>query len=336
MRRAIELARRAGRDTASNPQVGAVIVHDNRIIGEGYHKKYGEAHAEVNAVASVKGADRHLISKSAIYVSLEPCCFVGKTPACTDLITREGIKKVYVSYVDKTPEVSGNGLEILRSRGIEVYENILSEEGKILAMPRNILADEKRPYVILKYAESQDGYLSKAGSQIWLTNHFSKILVHKWRSESDAILVGKGTLLTDNPSLDNRLYHGNSPVRIILDRQNNLDRSLNVFNADSESILLHQKGYSDNKQDNQYELNTFKWEEILNFLGSKNIKTLFVEGGARLLSNIYSSGLWDETRLLISPKQLNGGIKVKKPTDWNEIKSLQVGSDRLIVSRPIR
>lgn len=336
MKRAIELARRAGRDTASNPQVGAVLVHNNRIIGEGYHKKYGEAHAEVNAVASVKEVDRHLISKSTIYVSLEPCCFVGKTPACTDLITREGIKNVYVSYVDKTPEVSGNGLGILRSRGIKVHENILSEEGEILAMPRNVLADEKRPYVILKYAESQDGYLSKSGVQTWLTNYFSKILVHKWRSESDAIIVGTGTILVDNPSLDNRLFHGKSPTRIILDRKNNLNRSFKVFNSAFESIILNQKGYGDNTLENQFELENFDWKEILDFLGSKNIKTLFVEGGARLLSNIYSSGLWDETRLLISPKSLNGGIKVRKPNDWNEVKSLQVGSDRLIITRPIR
>lgn len=336
MRRAIELARRAGSDTASNPQVGAVIVHNGKIIGEGYHQKYGKEHAEVNAVASVKDKDRHLIKDSSIYVSLEPCCFVGKTPACTDLIRREQIKKVFVSYVDKTPEVSGQGLEILRLNGIEVYENILSEEGKRLAEPRNVLADSKRPYVILKYAESQDGYLSKAGTQTWLTNYFSKILVHKWRSESDAIMVGKGTVLIDNPSLDNRLYFGGSPTRIVLDRNNDLNRNLKVFNNKTDTIILTQAALSIDAEENQFNLDSFSWKDILEFLGSKNIKTLFVEGGARLLSNIYASGLWDETRLLISSKSLNGGIKVKKPNQWEEINSFKIGSDKLVQTRPIR
>jgi len=334
MRRAIELARRAGSDTKSNPQVGAVLVYNGRIIGEGYHMKYGESHAEVNAVASVPSNERHLISEASIYVSLEPCCFFGKTPACTDLILREGIKKVYVSYVDKTPEVSGQGLAILRSKGVEVTENILEEEGELLAMPRNVLADENRPYVILKYAESNDGFLSKEGSQIWLTSHFSKVLVHKWRSESDAITVGKNTIRVDNPSLDNRLYYGGSPKRIVLDRKNNLGRDYKIFDNSSETIVLSEG--SDQDTEDQNFLETFNWSNILRSLAERKVKTLFVEGGAKLLSAIYESGLWDETRLLISQTNLNEGIRVQKPATWNEIQRMQVGKDMLIQIMPNR
>jgi diaminohydroxyphosphoribosylaminopyrimidine deaminase/5-amino-6-(5-phosphoribosylamino)uracil reductase len=330
MRRAIELARRAGSATRSNPQVGAVIVHNDRIIGEGYHMKYGESHAEVNAVASVAPKDRALIKSSSIYVSLEPCCFVGKTPACTDLILREGIPRVFVSYVDKTPEVSGHGLEILRKNGVEVHENILEEEGKILAEPRNVLADSKRPYVILKYAESQDGFLSKENSQIWLTSYFSKVLVHKWRSEVDAITVGTNTIKVDNPSLDNRLYFGGSPQRIVLDRKNGLEKNVKVFNNAAQTITLSQGDQKNMDSEDHTFLENFDWEDILNYLGSQNIKTLFVEGGAQLLSNIYKSGLWDETRLLISNKPLNSGIRVQKPTDWHEVQRLNVGKDTLV------
>ena len=334
MRRAIELARRAGSDTKSNPQVGAVLVYNGRIIGEGYHMKYGESHAEVNAVASVSKNERHLISKSSIYVSLEPCCFFGKTPACTDLILKEGIKKVYVSYVDKTPEVSGQGLAILRSKGVEVNENILEEEGELLAMPRNVLADENRPYVILKYAESNDGFLSKEGSQIWLTSHFSKVLVHKWRSESDAITVGKNTILVDNPSLDNRLFYGGNPKRIVLDRKNNLGKDYKIFDNSSDTIVLSEGSDQDTEEQNFLE--TFNWSSILKSLAERKVKTLFVEGGAKLLSAIYESGLWDETRLLISQTNLNEGIRVQKPAAWNEIQRLKVGKDMLIQIRPNR
>ena len=324
------MARRAGSDTKSNPQVGAVIVYNGRIIGEGYHMKYGESHAEVNAVASVSSDERHLISKSSIYVSLEPCCFFGKTPACTDLILREGIKKVYVSYVDKTPEVSGQGLAILRSKGVEVTENILEEEGELLAMPRNVLADEKRPYVILKYAESNDGFLSKQDSQIWLTSHFSKVLVHKWRSESDAITVGKNTVLVDNPSLDNRLFYGDSPQRIVLDRKNDLNREDYKIFDDSSDTVIFSEGSNEKDTEEQYFLETFDWSSILQSLAERKVKTLFVEGGAKLLSAIYESGLWDETRLLISQTNLNEGIRVQKPASWNEIQPLKFGEDRLI------
>ena len=330
MQRAIELARRAGNATKSNPQVGAVIVYEDKIIGEGYHKAYGEAHAEVNAVQSVSSHNRHLIKDSTIYVSLEPCCFFGKTPACTDLILKEGIKKVVISYVDQTPEVSGKGIQILRSNGVEVLENILSEAGELLAQPRNTLADKQRPYVILKFAESKDGFFSLPNQQVWLTNQYSKTLVHKWRGESDAILVGTNTIRVDNPTLTNRLYFGTSPDRIVLDKNLELTKDLNVFKGDAKTIVLNDKI----TEGNHYKC-AFDWDSILKQLGDLKIKTLFVEGGAQVLNTIFESGLWDECRLLISSKTLGSGLKIKKPNKWNIKQTLQLGSDEIIQAFPM-
>lgn len=330
MQRAIELARRAGSATKSNPQVGAVLVYENKIIGEGYHKAYGEAHAEVNAVQSVSSQNRHLIKDSTIYVSLEPCCFFGKTPACTDLILKEKIKKVVISYVDKTPEVSGNGIQMLRSNSVEVLEHILSESGELLAKPRNTLADKQRPYVILKFAESKDGFFSLPNQQVWLTNQYSKILVHKWRGESDAILVGTNTIRVDNPTLTNRLYFGPSPDRIVLDKNLELTKDFNVFNAEAKTFVLNNKITEGN-----YYKSEFEWNSILQQLGELKIKTLFVEGGAQLLNTIFESGLWDECRLLISSKTLGSGLKINKPGLWKIKQTLHLGSDQIIQAFPM-
>ena len=330
MQRAIELARRAGSATKSNPQVGAVLVYEDKIIGEGYHKAYGEAHAEVNAVQSVSNQNRHLIKDSTIYVSLEPCCFFGKTPACTDLILKEQIKKVVISYVDKTPEVSGHGIEILRSNGVEVIEHVLSDAGELLAQPRNTLADKGRPYVILKFAESKDGYFSLPNQQVWLTNHYSKILVHKWRGESDAILVGTNTIRVDDPTLTNRLYFGTNPDRIVLDKNLKLDKHLNVFNTDAKTIVLN-----DTLTEGNYFKCSMDWNSILKQLGELKIKTLFVEGGAQVLNTIFESGLWDECRLLISSKTLGSGLKINKPDNWNIQQTLHLGSDQIIQAFPM-
>lgn len=333
IRRALELARRAGSATKANPQVGAVLVHKNRIIGEGYHMAYGKSHAEVNAVGSVKEQDRHLIKDSTIYVSLEPCCFVGKTPACTSLIINNEIKKVVISYTDKTPEVSGQGIKILRDKGIEVIENILEEEGRILAEPRNILADEKRPYVILKYALSQDGFLSREDQQIWLTNSFSKRLVHKWRSEVDAIMVGTNTAKVDDPELTNRLYFGSNPLRVVIDKEEKLSKDLKIFNQEAETILLTEE--HSNASDESvisFEKGKLNWAHILTKLGEKNIKTLFVEGGAGLLNSIYESGLWDESRVFVSTSSLHKGLTINAPDDAIPYQELKIGNDKLVQS----
>jgi diaminohydroxyphosphoribosylaminopyrimidine deaminase/5-amino-6-(5-phosphoribosylamino)uracil reductase len=218
MQRCFDLACLGAGATSPNPVVGAVIVHQNRIIGEGYHMAYGKAHAEVNAVRSIRAEDRHLLKQATLYVSLEPCNIHRNTPPCTLLILEESIPRVVVSTVDHTPGVDGSGLARLRAAGVEVTVGVLEKEGQRLSQARNTFITRHRPYILLKYAQSANGiFAPEDNRQLWLTNPYSKRLVHKWRSEASAILVGANTAIADNPRLNNRLYYGKSPVRVILD-----------------------------------------------------------------------------------------------------------------------
>ncbi|RMF32110.1 MAG: bifunctional diaminohydroxyphosphoribosylaminopyrimidine deaminase/5-amino-6-(5-phosphoribosylamino)uracil reductase RibD, partial [Bacteroidetes bacterium] len=219
MRRCFDLARLGAGRVSPNPMVGAVLVYEGRIIGEGWHRRYGGAHAEVNALASVAPSDRALIRRSTLYVSLEPCCIHRKTPPCTNLILREGIPRVVVSCLDPTPEVNGRGLELLREGGVEVRVGVLEEEGRRLIRFREAFVRHGRPFVLLKFACSRDGFLGKPGEQIWISNPWTKRWVHRCRAAADAILVGTRTARTDNPQLTTRLFFGDSPLRIVLDRR---------------------------------------------------------------------------------------------------------------------
>ncbi len=198
-----------------NPMVGAILVHKNRIIGEGYHEKFGQAHAEVNALRNVEPSDKKYISSSTLYVSLEPCCIHGNTPPCTDLIIKNGIPEVVISCLDQTPKVAGEGVGKLKRSGINVFEGLLKQKGERLSNIRNTFVTEERPYIILKYAQSLDGFIGKPDRQVWLTNSVSKRLVHKWRQEADAIIVGTNTALIDNPKLTTRYFSGSCPLRIV-------------------------------------------------------------------------------------------------------------------------
>lgn len=222
LRRCFDLAKLGAGNVSPNPMVGAVLVHQGRIIGEGFHSHYGGPHAEVEAVRSVSPSDQSLIRESTLYVSLEPCCVHGRTPPCTNLILDMGIPRVVISNLDESPGVNGKGIRLLEEAGVEVHTHVLEDEGLPYSRIRNTFVRNRRPYIVLKYARSADGFLGRENESVWLTNGISKRLVHKWRSEVDAILVGTQTLRVDDPGLTNRLYFGKSPIRLVLDREASL------------------------------------------------------------------------------------------------------------------
>lgn len=315
IKRCFDLAKLGRGHTSPNPIVGAVIVYNGRIIGEGYHQKYGEAHAEVNAVNSVKKEDLPLLRASTLYCSLEPCSIYGNTPPCTDLIIRQQIPKVVLSYLDHTPGVDGLGVEKLRQAGIEVKLNVLPEAGKRLSYPRNTFVKLGRPYVILKYAVSQDGFLAPHDQQglFWMTNRFSKRLVHKWRSEVDAILVGTNTAAKDRPRLNNRLFYGSSPTRLVLDPKLRLPESLPLFDGTIPTYVYTQRTVERDlpKEVNYVQLKEGKHTllQILAHLHTLKKVNLMVEGGARILQQFLDLDLWDEIRLFRAPVCLYRGLK---------------------------
>jgi diaminohydroxyphosphoribosylaminopyrimidine deaminase / 5-amino-6-(5-phosphoribosylamino)uracil reductase len=241
MRRCFDLARLGAQTVSPNPMVGAVIVHDNIIIGEGFHHTRGEAHAEVNAIAAVSARDKTKIPDSEIYVSLEPCCHQGLTPACTDLILTSGIKQVVISVIDPNPEVSGRGIKELRRHGVAVTTGVLEEEGNLLLAHFRSSKTRGRPYVILKFVQSRDRYIGHPEHQVWLSNDIVQVLVHKLRSEVDGVVVGTNTVVIDNPQLTNREYFGRNPVRITFDRNLRIPKNVHLLD-DSVPTLVYTEG----------------------------------------------------------------------------------------------
>jgi len=317
IRRCFDLARLGAGKVSPNPMVGAVLVCDGRIIGEGFHRKPGNPHAEVEAIRSVRVTDRGLISKSTLYVSLEPCCTAGRTPPCTNLIIEIGIPRVVVANLDKTPEVNGLGIKQLENAGVEVHTGILETEGIPFSGIRNTFVTKDRPYVLLKYAQSEDGFLGPEEKPLWMTNEVSRRLVHKWRSESDAILVGTKTLLTDNPSLTNRLFFGKSPVRLVLDKDGALPGDLTVFtDGQAPTWVIPTPSRED--------LIPF----LMKYLAKEGITSLLVEGGQKTLSAFLDTGCWDEARVFTAPVRLGRGLKAPLPQSPSA-RELEVLGDRL-------
>lgn len=311
LRRCFDLARLGAGAVSPNPMVGAVLVHEGRIIGEGWHHRHGQPHAEVEAVRSVPDEDRPLLKNSTLYVSLEPCCVYGRTPPCTNLILETGIPRVVVSNPDHSPGVNGEGFRQLRSAGVVVLEGVLENEGAPFCAIRNTFVEKGRPYVILKYAQSSDGYFGEPGKQIWLTGEVSRRLVHKWRAETDAILVGTNTLRTDNPELTNRLYFGKSPVRLVMDPRGDLPHSLRVFDGNPPSWVFSAHPESCPKAGRIIPA-AFGKEFIpflLSYLAGNSITSLMVEGGTVLLNSFLEGGWWDEARIFTAPLKLGKGMK---------------------------
>lgn len=332
IRRTFQLAQLGAGNVSPNPMVGAVLVNNDRIIGEGYHQQHGQAHAEVNALKNVRAEDRHLIAQSTLYVSLEPCCIFGRTPPCTNLILDNEIPKVVISCLDLTPKVAGNGVQILRDAGVEVITGILEEEGLWLSRFRRTFVTQNRPHIILKFAQSQDGFLGKPDKQVWLTNTYSKRYVHKMRSKIDAILIGSNTARVDNPQLTNRLYIGKSPLRIVLNQNKDLSTNLNIFQTATPTWWINKKTdgqlANSNTQLVKIDFDEYLLPNLLQKLQAANITSLMIEGGAATLQHFIDANLWDEAQILTADTLLQNGIKA--PVLFGELREKHdLGSDSL-------
>jgi len=335
MRRCLELAQLGLGNVSPNPMVGAVIVHDNKIIGEGYHQKYGEAHAEVNAVNQVINNFSNyaeLLRESTIYVSLEPCAHYGKTPPCADLIIKHQIPKVVVGCRDPFEQVNGKGIEKLKAAGAEVISGILEEECKWLNRRFFTRVQKHRPYIILKWAQTADGFFAPTNcTQLWITGLESRKLVHQWRGEEDAILVGTNTVAVDNPQLNVRYGKGKLPKRIVIDRTLKLSRDLNVFDQSVETLVFNEiKTEFDGKI--KYialeDFERFVPQYILYQLYLQDIQSVIIEGGAKTLNSFIDAGLWDEARIFTGETVLNNGIKAPE-TEGVIADEILSGTDRL-------
>ena len=312
IRRCIELASNGLCNAAPNPMVGAVIVHNGKIIGEGYHAKCGEGHAEVNAIRSVK--DETLLKEATIYVSLEPCSHYGKTPPCADLIISKGIPRVVVGCIDPFSQVSGRGICKLREAGIDVTVGVLEEECKNLIRRFVTFNTQKRPYITLKWAESADGYIDinrENGSPVVLSTPVTSMYVHKQRAEHKAILVGRRTALLDNPSLTTRNWYGKNPLRLVIDRNLTLPAELKLFDHSTPTMVFTEK--QKNSEDNlEYVALDFSKDilpQICTVLYDRKIQSLLVEGGTTLLQSFIDSELWDEIFVEHSENVLYEGVK---------------------------
>ena len=328
MQRCIELASKTMGCASPNPMVGSVIVYNNKIIGEGYHEKYGSHHAEVNAINSVK--DKSLLSKSTLYVNLEPCAHFGKTPPCSDLIIQNKIPEVVIGCVDTFSEVSGKGIERMRSVGIDVKVGVLENESRELNKRFFTFHEKKRPYIILKWAESKDGFIAPKNQTkpFWMTSSESKKLAHKWRAEEDAVLVGRITAEKDNPSLTVREVEGSNPIRIIIDKDLKLSADFNLFNNDAKTIVFNQLKSEENNSNNYIKINFNNLtKNILQELHKQNIQSIIIEGGTKTLQSFIDKNLWDEARIFTTKKTLTEGVK--PPTIEGEIISEdETGGDR--------
>ena len=308
MKRAIELAQLGIGHVSPNPRVGCVIVHDGKIIGEGWHKKFGEAHAEVNAVNAV--SDQSWLKESSVYVNLEPCSHFGKTPPCVDLLIRHSVKKVVISTLDTNPQVAGNGIKRLTDSGIEVVKGVLEKEGRALNNRFFTFMEKQRPYVILKWAQTADGFVAQKNFESkWISHELSRQLVHRWRSEEDAVLVGTRTASHDNPSLTVRDWTGRNPTRIVLDRFLRLNHHLKVFNKKEKTICYNVLRHEEHKNLLlvRVDENNFL-KEIIQDLYKRQIQSLIVEGGAQTLQLFIDANLWDEARVFTSTRTFGEGI----------------------------
>lgn len=300
MLRCIQLAKNGLGTTYPNPLVGSVIVHNDIIIGEGWHYKAGQPHAEVNAIKSVE--NQGLLKEATIYVSLEPCSHFGKTPPCADLIIESGIKKVIVGSLDPNPKVAGRGIKKLIEAGCQVIVGILENKCDELNKRFFTIHQKKRPYIFLKWAQTIDGFIApktetrNETKPVWITNEFSRQLVHKMRAEEQAILVGTNTVLQDNPSLTVREWAGENPVRIVIDRDLKIPQDLSVFNASSTTIVFNEQE-TKALENLDFERINFSNEippQICEALFRRNIQTVIIEGGAKTLQSFIDANLWDE------------------------------------------
>jgi len=342
MHRCLELAQLGAGSVAPNPMVGAVLVYNDRIIGEGFHQQYGMAHAEPNCIESVKEADRNLIEKSILYVSLEPCAHFGKTPPCADLIIEKKIPKLVIGCHDPFFEVNGKGIEKLKAAGVQIVSGVLEKKCVELNKRFFTFHTEHRPYVVLKWAQTLDNKIANEDySRVLISNQHTNRIVHKWRSEEMAIAVGTNTASFDDPELTTRLFPGNNPIRIVIDMDLRLPKSLKLFDSTIPTIVFNTKEHNLPREKisitelteigvGYYQVteDVSLVHQMINALYRMNIQSVLVEGGAYLLQSFIDEGIWDEARV-ITNEQLSPGAGIPGPilkNSWLE-SSEQIFSD---------
>ncbi|GHB30004.1 riboflavin biosynthesis protein RibD [Mongoliitalea lutea] len=312
MQRALELAELGRASVSPNPMVGCVIVHEDQVIGEGFHEYYGGPHAEPNAVLQVSNAA--LLKESTVYVTLEPCAHWGKTPPCANLLIQHQVKKVVIGAVDSNPLVGGKGIQLLREAGIEVITGVL--ESKVREQNRRFFTymEKKRPYILLKWAETADGFIARTNyDSKWISNPYSRQLVHQWRSEEDAILVGKNTVIFDNPSLNVRDWVGKNPTRIILASSLDWNHPYHVLDGSIPTIIFNQEKNGEEANTTFIKVKDCKdISDILRRLQEKKIGSILIEGGSQLLHSFIALDLWDEARIFQSTQTFGDGIHAPK------------------------
>ena len=344
MRRCLQLARCGAGSTSPNPMVGAVIVCDGRIIGEGYHIRAGEPHAEVNAVNSVAEADRALLCRSTMYVTLEPCSHYGKTPPCCDMIIARGIPRVVIGSTDPNAQVNGAGIERMRAAGIDVKVGVLEEECSRLNRAFFTAQLHKRPYVTLKWAQSADGFidlLREGGEAVKISSPVSQVAVHKLRAHSGAILVGRHTALLDNPSLDIRHWAGRAPLRLVIDKAGVLPADLKIFDGALPTVVYtaYEKDGKFGKNVEQVVLDFCEsiLPQILSHLNARKIDSLLVEGGATVLQSFINASLWDEARVEInSSRELGSGVVAPSLGPCKPCSEKSLAGNRILCFRRLR
>lgn len=343
MSRCIQLALKGKGQISPNPMVGAVVVYDNKIIGEGYHREYGKAHAEVNAINSVK--DKRRLKESTLYVSLEPCAHYGKTPPCAQLIIDVGIPKVVIGCRDPFHKVAGNGIKMLEEARIEISLGVLEKECLELNKEFNTAQEKSRPYIYIKWAQSEDGFIDKDRDNqnqvpTSISNDFTKTLVHQLRSQVDAIMIGTNTAIADNPSLTTRLWHGHNPLRVILDRTQRIPTNYTLFRDNIPTIIFTENKVQNPKVNNieytSISFNENPIEIILNLLKNKGINSILIEGGAQLLTTIINHNLWDEAFIEVNKARFKSGIAAPhvtgnliKAENWYDSKCLHFAINRI-------
>jgi diaminohydroxyphosphoribosylaminopyrimidine deaminase / 5-amino-6-(5-phosphoribosylamino)uracil reductase len=348
MKRCIELAKNGLGTTYPNPLVGSVIVHQGKIIGEGWHKKAGETHAEVNAVNSVK--DKSLLKEATIYVSLEPCSHFGKTPPCCNLIIANEIPNVVVGTIDPFAKVAGNGIKKLVESGKNVTVGILEDECNELNKRFFTFHQKQRPYIILKWAETADGFIapemlkhSETSEQhdklkpVWITNQYSRQLVHKWRTEEQAILVGTNTVLNDNPKLDARDFSGNNPIRVVLDKSGKVSKNYHVKDNSQKTIFITESEKYASTENCNYENTIFDVNlvrSICDILYKNNIQSIIIEGGTKTIQSFIDANLWDEARVFRGKKIFQNGI-IAPIISGNPVARFEIMNDELKIFKQL-
>lgn len=340
MQRCLELAAKGAGAVAPNPMVGAVLVYQGRIIGEGYHRQYGQAHAEVNCIQdAIAGGHADKISESELYVSLEPCAHFGKTPPCADLIIRHRVPRVIVGIRDPFPQVNGRGIEKLIAAGVDVQTGVLEKECLELNKRFFTFHSLHRPFVILKWAQTADGFIAGTGRErLLISNAISNRLVHRWRSEEAAILVGTRTATLDDPQLNTRLWSGNSPVRLVVDRGLKLPASLHLFDGKARTIVFNtiKNETRGNLEYYQVTRDTSLVQQVLHALRDLHLQSLLVEGGAATLQSFIDEGAWDEARIITNTSLVSGG-GLPAPVLPRSVKvgAFNTGDDRVDIFKPV-